>query len=235
MCRARSHPSSFPPLLSYLRSLEEQFSIIYQTKNKGPRNILEDEDYHRLLPEYFCLTDPDLAFNANLPADFVVQLIGLTELHKVGKAGFSLDVSEIEKLRQNDFLIREKRYKIWEWEAQFWLDRLADLSGNPVYKAAIDTTFAVYNKKFFRREIQMDAVRVAGQFTCRHLPWYNDTRLPAEEKSKHTMRRRTNFRSILAVSIASAVDHAIRHRSASPNTRVLKFASSSRTKRFADR
>ena len=178
--------SDFPPFLSYLRSLEGQLTIIYEAENKGPRHVFEDVNSYRLLPEYFCLTDPDLEFSPDLPKDFLEQLIGLTEAHRVGKAGFSLDISEPEKMRQEDFMIGEKSYKIWDWEAQFWLNPLpSDLAGNPVYKATIDTTFAIYNKKFFKPENPLDAVRVAGAFTCRHLEWYRDTRFAPGEESHY--------------------------------------------------
>jgi glycosyltransferase involved in cell wall biosynthesis len=186
--------SDYPSLLSYLRSLEGQLTIIYQTENKGPRDVFIDENLFRLLPEYFCLTDPDLEFNAKLPSDFVARLISLTEAHRIGKAGFSLDISEPEDMRQEDFVIGEKNYKIWEWEAQYWLNPLpSDSADNPVYRAAIDTTFAVYNKKFFKPENPLDALRVAGDFTCRHLPWYRETQLPAAEEAYYRTKNKFSF------------------------------------------
>jgi hypothetical protein len=60
----------------------------------------------------------------------------------------------------------------------------------------IDTTFAVYNKKYFRRDAPFEAVRVAGLFTCRHLPWYRDSRLPLQEEEfyRRTARVSTYLR-----------------------------------------
>jgi len=180
--------------MSYLDSLEGQLTIIYEPENKGPRNFLLNENFYRLLPEYFCLTDPDLEFSTKLPSDFVLQLVSLTETYSVGKAGFSLDISEPQSFKEEDFLIGERKYKIWEWEEQFWRDRLpSDLAGNAIYRASIDTTFAVYNKKYFKRETFMDAIRVAGSFTCRHLPWYKDSRLPGEEEAYYRKSNKFSY------------------------------------------
>jgi hypothetical protein len=87
-------------------------------------------------------------------------------------------------MRDEEFLIGERRYKIWEWERQFWEHELAPLerSGDPVFKATVDTTFALYDKNHFDRENHMEAVRVAGRFTCKHLPWYTGTGMGNEEE-----------------------------------------------------
>lgn len=40
-----------------------------------------------------------------------------------------------------------------------------------VYYADIDTTFALCNKKYFN-----NSIRVASNFTAKHLPWYYDSK-----------------------------------------------------------
>ncbi len=37
------------------------------------------------------------------------------------------------------------------------------------------------------------AVRVGGNFTCRHLPWYRDNRLPPEEEAFYRSTARDSF------------------------------------------
>jgi hypothetical protein len=119
----------------------------------------------------FCVTDPDLILNPEMPEDFVAQLVALTERLSIGKAGLALDIAERSTMRQEDFLIGEHPWKIWDWEKQFWQDQLDPLpSGDQVFRANIDTTFAVYNKRFFDRSDPLKAVRAAGRFTCKHLP-----------------------------------------------------------------
>lgn len=181
--------STYPPMVECLSSLSRELSVVSLTENKGARHISLDEKTYALLPQYFCVTDPDLEFNAQLPSDFLVELVCLTEKHAVGKAGFSLDISDRSQLREDDFWIGGKEIKIWEWEEQFWQEPLERLNGeDQVYRAPIDTTFAVYNKKYLNRENPYEAMRVAGKYTCRHLPWYKETLLPEDEE---TFYRRT--------------------------------------------
>jgi hypothetical protein len=39
------------------------------------------------------------------------------------------------------------------------------------YHAIIDTTFAVYNKNYYQGNFY-DGIRVAGQYSAIHLPWF---------------------------------------------------------------
>lgn len=184
--------SAYPPFLDYLDSLEVELTVVRLNENSGPRRLFRDAALYDRLPQYFCLTDPDLAFNPDLPPDFLERLTSLTKKYQVGKAGFSLDISEPEKMIAAPFQIGEESYRIWEWEAQFWHARLEE-KGDPAYRASIDTTFAVYNKEFFRAENFLDAIRVAGRYTARHLPWYADHRLPSEEADFYRAASRHSF------------------------------------------
>jgi len=174
--------SSFVPLLTYLESIAGQVSVVRLTENMGPRYVFTNRQHYMSLPNYFCLTDPDLEFNPDLPTDFLTHLIELTEEYRIGKAGFALDISDRVKMVNKEFTIRGKKYKIWEWESQFWRNPLPwEDSGDKAYRAPIDTTFAVYNKRFFDPRSPLGAIRVAGRYACRHLPWYVDKQLPADE------------------------------------------------------
>jgi FkbM family methyltransferase len=174
--------STFPPMREYLEAIRQEVQVIALKDNKGPRHIFLAEENLALLPQFFCVTDPDLEFNAALPSDFVARLAALTEKHRVGKAGLSLGIADREKMRQTSFQIGDRDWKIWEWEAQFWQDKIDELDGkHPVYKASIDTTFAVYNKEYFSAETYLEGLRVAGDYTCKHLPWYDDIGIPEAE------------------------------------------------------
>src|SRR5690606_15883048 len=136
-------------------------SVVREAQNRGPRHVFEDPAAYALLPDKFCVTDPDLAFNPALPNDFLAQLAALTERERIGKAGFALDIADPDRMQQGTFRIGEGRYRIWEWEAQFWRHPLAPASGgDPVYEAPIDTTFALYNKRHFDPANFLAAVRV---------------------------------------------------------------------------
>lgn len=174
--------STYPPMLEFLADPGPGVVVIRQETNRGPRSSFLDMPDFSLLPQFFCVTDPDLVLNPHMPPDFIAQLAALTERLEIGKAGLALDIADRVALRQEGFSIGNRVWKIWEWEEQFWQDKIETLpGGDAVFRARIDTTFALYNKRFFDRNELYKAVRVAGRFTCRHLPWYQDVGLPAPE------------------------------------------------------
>lgn len=182
--------SDDPGMKSFLQIIDgTDATVIFQGRNLGPRHCVLDADSREFLPQYFCVTDPDLEFNPALPADWLAQMINLTEKYQVGKAGFALDLSEPELMQDYDIRIHDRRFKIWEWESQFYQHQLETMrSGDPVYQAKVDTTFAVYNKKYLKfdhMEQFYTAVRVAGKYTCKHLPWYKKTIVPDAELANY--------------------------------------------------
>lgn len=103
--------SSYPPMVSYLSEISSHVQVVWQKENKGPRDIFSDPRNRSLLPQFFCVTDPDLLFNTKLPSDFLAQLAALTEREKVGKAGFTIDISEPHLLREDDFYVVDRHWK----------------------------------------------------------------------------------------------------------------------------
>jgi hypothetical protein len=181
--------STSPQMKSFLQKIPPEITLVRLTRNLGPRDIFQSAVNLQHLPNVFCVTDPDLELNRDLPDDFLVELFGLTERFKIGKAGFSLDISDRDAMRDDPVAFAEGSMKIWEWEERFWTNHVGFTEGgDPIYKAKIDTTFALYNKTFFRPDRFTAAVRVAGRYTCRHLPWYKDDRIP-EQEQKHYRRK----------------------------------------------
>lgn len=158
--------SNYPKLLDYYDK-EYNFHLIRLNENIGPYKFL----YKHLsyMPDIFIYTDPDLLFNPNLPSDFINIMISLTEKYKLYKIGFALDLSDSDKFTDN----KHDGKNIIEWETRFWINQVS----NPeyeLYSAPIDTTFAVYNKKYFIDNHFYPSIRIAGNFTCKHLPWYRN-------------------------------------------------------------
>jgi hypothetical protein len=187
--------SAYPAMQEFLASPGDGVSIVSLPTNPGPNHILVDPGVFALLPRHFCITDPDLAFNPMMPADFLGDLAALARREHVGKAGLALDLSDRDAMCDELFLIGGRRWHIWEWEAQFWGNELEPLraGGDPVYRAAVDTTFALYDKNFYDPDRPQEAVRVAGRFTCRHLPWYRDKGLPREEEQFYLHTERFSY------------------------------------------
>jgi FkbM family methyltransferase len=175
--------SASPEMRTFLASVGDEATIIALKENLGPRHAVLDPGTLALLPQRFCLTDPDLVFNPALPESFLGDLALLIERHKVGKAGFALDISDPQNMRDKLFRIGGQEWTIWDWEAKFWTTPLEDLAGGDrVYDAPIDTTFALYDKAYFDPAHFTRALRVAGRFAARHLPWYRDSGMPEAEE-----------------------------------------------------
>lgn len=145
------------------------------------------EPIYRLLPEVFAYTDPDIEFSPKLPVNFLSVLAELAVQFSVFKAGFALSLTADEVLL--DTLIGcstykpfsfQKTFSISEWESKFWRMRLAHDSLE-VYAAEIDTTFAVYRKSNYRGNF-LDAVRVAGDYSAIHLPWFPRLDIMSEQQ-----------------------------------------------------
>lgn len=171
----------------WLRREDARRKIIKLSDNIGPNksiNRLKQD-----LPRHFCVTDPDILFNARLPANFLTELINLTGRHAVGKAGFALDISRGHLFTGKTLVNRDNT--IQKWEEQFWSKPLHFTDeGDRVFEAHIDTTFCVIDQKFYRPSKPYDAVRVAGRYTATHLPWEGRTQVPVDEKEAYARTQR---------------------------------------------
>jgi hypothetical protein len=107
---------------------------------------------------WIAYTDSDIELNPNTPSNFIEILIEKAEKYKYTKAGLSI---RIDDLPDTPFA---NEYK--NWEKKYWETPLEE----NVYDAQIDTTFCI-----IKPELRFDykALRVGGDLTCRHIPWYN--------------------------------------------------------------
>lgn len=144
------------------------------------------EPFYLILPEVFAYTDPDLQFNDKLPGDFMIQLADLTTLIPVFKAGFALSLNIKGTLKNTKIHLRnskpflfEKQYSIKDYESKYWIKRLQH-EKLEIYAAPIDTTFAVYRKQNYCGDFH-DAIRVAGDYSATHLPWFVEFDLFSED------------------------------------------------------
>ena len=103
-----------------------------------------------------------------MPGDFLLGLLKQLDQNfkEVSKVGFALDISDIPDY----FPLKEKVIK---WEMQFWENEINE----NVYRANIDTTFALYKPRFLQNMIKTpfyEGIRIAGDFTAKHMGWYLD-------------------------------------------------------------
>lgn len=135
------------------------------------------EPVYKILPDVFAYTDPDLQFNKNLPDDFLEILSQLTIDYPVFKAGFALSLNPQATFKNTTFyschnkpIYFERTLSIQEFESKYWVYRLQH-DELELYASPIDTTFAVYRKQNYTGNFH-SAIRVAGDFSAIHLPWF---------------------------------------------------------------
>lgn len=178
--------SSFPKMLHLLNQLQNSgVKVVYLYKNLGPRYFVDSGLYRIIEDDYFVLTDPDLSLNDSTPINWDEILIEISESHNIGKVGFSLTIQD-----NSDLFVNHQ--KVINDERQYWINEIGTVEYEnkiaPYYHANIDTTFALYNKKFFNyvygqsMHTFYNAIRVAGDFQCKHVPWYKNDGFEDDER-----------------------------------------------------
>jgi FkbM family methyltransferase len=145
--------------------------VIYNKENSGPWvNSNVNADVYNQMPDEFILTDADLQFNEKLPKNFIEVLSSLSKKYTCSNIGFALDISDYDKMFKGVYF---HGLTIHEWERRFWTTKQDD-ENYELYKADLDTTFCLINKKHKESSL---SIRVAGDFVAKHIPWYMENEI----------------------------------------------------------
>jgi len=170
--------SAYPALLEYLDA--SPHTVIRLGRNVGKHALWFDRRYRRLIARRpFVLTDPDVVPAAECPPDVLERFSSLLGRYvDVTKVGFGLRIDDLPDS------YRFKR-EVLAWEGQFWSERLLVEPG--VYRAPIDTTFALY-RRWASAPPPIDALRTGSPYVARHTTWYVDSSAPGEEDAYYAAR-----------------------------------------------
>lgn len=182
--------SSDEDTIKYLRECE--YKVHYMDVNYGHTVFLKNKSFYNSLPKFFAVSDPDLELNDKMPYNFLEVLRDATVKYNVFKAGLALDISDFDKMHQD---IYDGGKNIKQRHLPYWKKRLQD-DKYEIYSAPIDTTFAVYNKSNIRRGFYT-AVRYAGDFTAKHIPWYVDNWIYSKEELLKSVYNNHNVKSAM--------------------------------------
>lgn len=118
----------------------------------------------------FVVTDPDVIPDPDCPHDVLAHFRAILDRHPgIDKVGFGLRIDDLpDSFAHRDAVVR--------WESRFWTDAVEP----GVYRAEIDTTFAVYRPG--RDHKGFNALRTGPPYVARHLPWYAPTASPTAEE-----------------------------------------------------
>jgi hypothetical protein len=163
--------SNYQPLLNYYKEIKKELGdrieIRLLDENYGSNVYLTLKD---TLPDIYILSDPDLELNKNMPDNFAEIFLKISNKYNCYKVGCSLSLDDKEKFIECESYTQGKN--IYDWESQFWTKKIND-DTYEMYHADIDTTFCLINNNNYSDNIY-DGIRVAGNFTAKHLPWYKD-------------------------------------------------------------
>jgi hypothetical protein len=185
--------SKDPQTKEYLRTLDA--TIIYNETNYGPRiNPCNHAKLYRELPEKFLVTDPDIQFPENMPQDIIQILCEISERYRAEKVGFALDISEPELMYDiPDYFMGRS---LIDWELQFWENPIETTDRWTVYRAEIDTTFCLVNKRYEGSQVH---IRIGGSgFTAKHLPWYRENGIVNRETAVQIAKNQSGGDSTIA-------------------------------------
>ena len=154
--------STYPPLVEYLD--KTPFHVVRLHHNLGHRSpwlsgIVQRQAHGR----YFVVSDPDVVPDPACPADALEHFRALLDRYPdIDKVGFGLRIDDLP----DHYPLKHEAID-WEWG--FWSDEVEP----GVYRAGIDTTFAMYRPLERRHEL-LSAYRTGAPYVARHLPWYQD-------------------------------------------------------------
>ena len=154
--------------IEYLKNLSG--IKVINNPNNGPWiSPMKNPHIYKILPEKFIITDPDLEFNKDLPKNFIDILSELSDQYKITRIGFAIRIDDFDLMYQDqDYLFG---LNIFQWENQNYNPdvKIHEENRYQLYRTGIDTTFCLINKKYIGDN---SCIRVGGNFTCRHLPFY---------------------------------------------------------------
>lgn len=181
--------STYPPLLDYYETIKNRVTIEHRIENAGHLVFFKTPElYKKYAKGYYIVTDADIVPNHSLPENFMRILIKklFKFAGKITKIGFALRLDDIP----DSYPLKEN---VKTWESQFWKDE----AEKDMYFADIDTTFALYTPNYIpdpSKRVFMSAIRMAGNFTCKHGGWYIDMKNLTDEQ-KYYIKTSSNSNS----------------------------------------
>jgi GT2 family glycosyltransferase len=128
--------------------------------------------------DYYIVSDPDVIPIESCPHNVVEHFYNLlVKYDNVQKVGFGLKIDDIP----SHYALKED---VLKWESRYWKKEI-ELESN-VYRADIDTTFALYKPKTWWS--LGPSIRTGGKFIARHDAWYHNSTKPTEEELFYRMR-----------------------------------------------
>ena len=180
------------------KKYKKNFYLLKLNKNYGP-NVIYTNFIFNNLPTYFAYTDPDIEINKNIKENFLEILKDYTDKYQIQKVGFAINDKNLKNINIRIGARNKKNEiieKIISLKASIKKNKKIIEKKPAVYKSKIDTTFALYNKKFVKKD-KLEALSLGDDFTCKHLPWEKNYKLPKDENIEYIESKLKNISSTI--------------------------------------
>lgn len=161
--------STYPPLLEWYKTCG--IEIIHLPGNLGFKALWKHKPTReRFCNDYYIYTDPDLELDPDCPADIIERMFDVlkNKKQKAFKIGPSIRIDNLPECYRH-------REQAVTFESQYFNEPV-DVDGLLLYRAPIDTTFALYRPRIgLSRRISLESYRMAMPYAIQHLPWYQDS------------------------------------------------------------
>ena len=166
--------STYPPLLDWYQSAPCE--VIYLPANLGFKALWKHKPTRkRFCKDFYIYTDSDIVLDGSCPDDLIQKMYHLM-VHKylyAFKIGPSLRIDDLP-----DHYARKE--EVIKWESRFFKRYLVE---DNLYRAPIDTTFALYRPHIgLSRRSYLESYRMGSPYVVKHLPWYENTASLTDEE-----------------------------------------------------
>lgn len=160
--------SHYPQLLEYYKNCPAK--VIFLNQNVGYKALWQTDFFEEIKKGYYVYTDSDLEPDSKCPSDVVFRLYQILTKYAAEKCGPALKIDDLPEHY-------ERKKEVVAFEKKHWAKSVE----TDVYDAPIDTTFALYKPFAYGDAEELKALRVGGDLTFRHLPWYENSLNPTPE------------------------------------------------------
>lgn len=158
--------STYPPLIEWYKEIEKDIKIIRHDINRGPWCFFYSHISSKVDSEYYIYSDADLELNPNMPYNWQEIMFDVLKRYE-RKASLALKLSDVPEGELKKHITNHQQICWYKTEEP------------DIYRAVTDMTFSMDAKN---KGYRYESMRLAGDFECRHIPWYLDfNNLPEEE------------------------------------------------------
>lgn len=158
--------SNYQSLLNWYKIIEKDIKII-RSHNAGHLALFSLGVINDIKEDWCFYTDSDIELNEKMPSNYQEYMMYVAEKYNTKKVGLALKIDDLPEYYplKSQVVQNEKR----------WWDKKVEQN---LYEADTDTTFCLIKKVD-----QFSSIRIAGDYECRHIPWYiNIESLSDEER-----------------------------------------------------